>query len=228
MLSDFCLFSHVNPWHQHEGIWEPRITDFWEIFPTLRPKCPCAWHFPYLVNIQIWGNSSLPFLTKKLWHHQVQLDPGIQIISDIKMYLFSLVLWVSGPTFLCRGFTIRQALEFSHLSPPPLPLLYSSLLSSLTWPAATVSCLVSWPLSLLPTVHSPHDVCMHAQSCPTLCNPMDCSPLGSSVHGISQARTLGWVAISFSRRSSWPKNQIHISCAGRWILYCWATRETQY
>ena len=38
-----------------------------------------------------------------------------------------------------------------------------------------------------------------AQLCPTLCSPMDCSPPGCSVHGISQARTLEWVAISFSR-----------------------------
>ena len=44
------------------------------------------------------------------------------------------------------------------------------------------------------------------QSCPTLCGPMDCSPPGSSVHGISQARTLEWVAISFSRGSSWPRD----------------------
>ena len=41
-----------------------------------------------------------------------------------------------------------------------------------------------------------------AQSCPTLCDPMDCSPPGSSVHGILQARILVWVAISFSRGSS--------------------------
>ena len=41
---------------------------------------------------------------------------------------------------------------------------------------------------------------------PTLCDPMNCSPPGSSVHGISQARILGWVAISFSRGSSPPKN----------------------
>ena len=41
-----------------------------------------------------------------------------------------------------------------------------------------------------------------AQLCPTLCDPMDCSPPGSSVHGIFQARKLEWVAISFSRRSS--------------------------
>ena len=42
-------------------------------------------------------------------------------------------------------------------------------------------------------------VCSVAKSCPALCDPMDCSPPGSSVHGIFQARTLEWVAISFSR-----------------------------
>ena len=47
-----------------------------------------------------------------------------------------------------------------------------------------------------------------AQSCLTPCNPMDCSPPGSAVHGIRQARRLEWVAIPFSRRSSWPKDWI--------------------
>ena len=45
-----------------------------------------------------------------------------------------------------------------------------------------------------------------------LCDPMDCSPPGPSVHGISQARILEWVPISFSRGSSWPRDQTHISC----------------
>ena len=45
------------------------------------------------------------------------------------------------------------------------------------------------------------------QSCATLCNPMDCGPLGSSVHGILQAGTLEWVAIPFSRGSSLPRNR---------------------
>ena len=49
------------------------------------------------------------------------------------------------------------------------------------------------------------------QSCLTLCNPMDCSPPGSSVHGILQARILEWVAISFSKGSSWPRNQTYVS-----------------
>ena len=60
-----------------------------------------------------------------------------------------------------------------------------------------------------------------AQSCPTLCDPMDCSLPGFSVHGIFQAGILEWVAISFSRGSSWPRDWTHISCVsctGRLIL----------
>ena len=53
-------------------------------------------------------------------------------------------------------------------------------------------------------------VCVCAQSCPTLCNPMDCNPPGSSVHGIFQARILEWVAISSSRGSSPPRNRTHV------------------
>ena len=67
--------------------------------------------------------------------------------------------------------------------------------------------------------------CSVAQSCPTFCNPMDYSSPGSSVHGILQARILEWVAIPFSKGSSWPRNQICISCLGRWVLYHRATRE---
>ena len=52
----------------------------------------------------------------------------------------------------------------------------------------------------------------------TSCNNMDCSPPGSSVHGISQARILEWVAISFSRGSSRPRDQTHVFClAGRFF-----------
>ena len=54
---------------------------------------------------------------------------------------------------------------------------------------------------------------------------MDCSPPGSFVHEISQARILEWVAISFPKRSSQPRGWTHISCIGRQILYHSATRE---
>jgi len=55
--------------------------------------------------------------------------------------------------------------------------------------------------------------------------PMDCSPPGFSVHGISQAGILEWVAISSSMGSSRPRDWTGISCIGRWILYHWATWE---
>ena len=67
-----------------------------------------------------------------------------------------------------------------------------------------------------------------AQLCPTLCYPVDCSPPGSSVHGILQARILEWVAISFSRGSSWPRDQTQISrIAGR-HFNLWAMREASW
>ena len=50
------------------------------------------------------------------------------------------------------------------------------------------------------------------QSCLTLCDPIDCSPAGSSVHGILQARTLGWVAMPFSWGSSPPSDQTLVPC----------------
>ena len=60
-------------------------------------------------------------------------------------------------------------------------------------------------------------VCVCTHSRPTLCDPMDCSPPGSSVHVIFQARILEWVAISSSRESSQTRDQTHvshISCIG--------------
>ena len=64
-----------------------------------------------------------------------------------------------------------------------------------------------------------------AQSCPTLRDPMDCSPPGSSVHGILQARTLEWVAIPFSRGSSQPRDWTWVSCIAGRFFTIWATRE---
>ena len=61
-----------------------------------------------------------------------------------------------------------------------------------------------------------------AQSCPTLCDPMDCSPVGSSVHGILQARLLVQVAVSSPTGSSSHRDQTcvsFVSCFGRLILY---------
>ena len=71
-------------------------------------------------------------------------------------------------------------------------------------------------------------VCLVALSYSALCNLMNCSLPGSSVHRILQGRILEWVAIPFSRGSSRPRGQTHISCIsciGKQILYHWTTWE---
>ena len=64
-----------------------------------------------------------------------------------------------------------------------------------------------------------------AQLCPTLCNPMDCSLPGNSVHGILQARILEWVAIPFSKGSSQFRDWTWVSCIAGRFFTVWATRE---
>ena len=77
-----------------------------------------------------------------------------------------------------------------------------------------------FPICSLPAMHM---YLLVAQSCLTLCDSMDCSPLVFSVHGILHARLLVWVAIPFSRGSSWPRDQSWIShIAGRFFTV-WAT-----
>ena len=63
------------------------------------------------------------------------------------------------------------------------------------------------------------------QLCPTLCNPVDCSPPGSFVCGILQARILEWVAISFSRASSRHRDRTQVFCIAGRRFNLWATRE---
>ena len=86
-----------------------------------------------------------------------------------------------------------------------------------------------FPLDTLESPFGPHltiiVACVDAKSlqlCPTLCNPMDCSPPGSSVQGVLQARILEWVAMLSSRGSFQPMDRIcisYVSCIGRQVLY---------
>ena len=64
-----------------------------------------------------------------------------------------------------------------------------------------------------------------AQLCPTLFDPVDCSPPGFSVHGKSQARILEWVAISSSRGSSQPRDRTRVSCSANRFFTIRVTRE---
>ena len=90
----------------------------------------------------------------------------------------------------------------------------------------------TWLLGLSPPLldgengkHRALRYCEVAQSCPTLCDPIVRNPPGSSIHGILQARVLEWVAISFSRGSSQPRDQTQLSCIAGRRFTIWATRE---
>ena len=69
--------------------------------------------------------------------------------------------------------------------------------------------------------------CLAAQLCLTFCTSMDCSPPGSSVHGILQTRVLEWGAILFSRGSSQPRDWTGVSCIAGSFFTAWAIREAQ-
>ena len=112
-----------------------------------------------------------------------------------------------------------------------LGILTSVLLCFLS---ANVCCMQCSFVLVLPTLIC--CCCLVTQSCDsvnwatqsTLWNSMDCSLPGSSVHGISQTRIVGWVAISFSRGSSQTRGQICFSGIDRHVLYHWATREVTF
>ena len=115
-----------------------------------------------------------------------------------------------------------QGWSFSLKADPP------SSCSQSTWTPARLSERI-WLMEWSPTCLGIHlklgrisilwGVCVCVQLCPTLCDLMGCKPSRLlSVHGILQAGILEWVAISYSRESSQPRNRTHISCAGRQIL----------
>ena len=109
-------------------------------------------------------------------------------------------------------------LEAMISSPCQIPDLTACKITTST----NISTLIHFAVKLFP-LDTGVLMCPCAQSCLTLCDPMDCCPPGSPVHGILQARILEWVAISSCRRSSWPRDPTHLSWISRQILYYWAT-----
>ena len=125
----------------------------------------------------------------------------------------------SGTTFLLSSYsplsvaeTLRQTLAWESIICCTITFL----------PYLPVSLSFQFPLN-------PHEnnilPCAQSQSCPTLCDPMDCSPLVSSVHRIFQAKILQWVVISFSRGSSHPRDWTSISCTAGGFSTHWAIRK---
>ena len=132
---------------------------------------------------------------------------------------------VAHQTPLSMGFSRQEYWSGLPWLPPrdlPNPGIKPSSLTFPTLEAGSLPLTITWevPYSLALVQFS-----SVAQSCLTLCDPMDCSPPGYSVQGILQTRILEWVAISYFKGSSWSRDRTQVSCiAGRFTV--WATGET--
>ena len=89
------------------------------------------------------------------------------------------------------------------------------------WVSAKGICLIFYML----VPHPERKKILVAQLCPTHCDPRDCSPPSSFVHGILQARILEWIAVPFSRGSSWPRDWTWVSCTAGRFFTIWAIKE---
>ena len=165
------------------------------------------------------------------WEEGHKLEPGYQTLNLLAPWS-----WTSQPPELWEV----QFMAFCYSSPTGLTLFSKVAIPlhippSNTWGLKLLHVLLSFISSSFIEIWLTYNFVLIstyvlvAQSCPTLCNPMDYSPQGSSVHGIFQARMLEWFAILFSRGSSLPRGRTWASCisciTGR-SFTIWATRES--
>ena len=132
------------------------------------------------------------------------------------------------------GKTIQRPIYIWHMNQPsycelcfsPPHIWLNVRLHSPSWNQnPTLSGVALYKLNYL-KVSPVHQSVRHSVVCDWhVCNPMDCSPPGSSVHGIFQARILEWVAISSSRGSSQPRDRTWVSCIEDRFFTMWPTRE---
>ena len=141
-------------------------------------------------------------------------SPPALIFPSIKAFSNELALCNRWSEYWSFSFSISPSNEYSGLI---------SFRKSNLFLMGLKSCLVTeqlWSSNELGL----YNVCVCVQSCAALHDPMDCGWPGFSVHGIFQAGMLEWVAISYSRASSWLGDPTRVSCAsyiGRWILHRW-------
>ena len=154
---------------------------------------------------------------KEMWQLNVTWCPGWAFGIKQGHFIDYPSIWVYLIFFMIilekgRPQTSNAVLTTSHLD---------RMSALLMWGLA----LITWPRRYLWGFFSAARVCANLlQLCPTLCYTMDCSPPGSSLHGILHTRTLEWVAMPSSRGSPWPRDQIcvsSVSCNGsRFFTSC--------
>ena len=176
----------------------------------------------YVIEIQ-WSIMTSPFTEVPTLSEKIYIHPSFPIISHYYFTFYQSLhfhLWA-------------KALPFPNHVSFPTKILSSGLQElvclMLLYPSPTVPWLFVLMGYLGSKVHSNVCVCvcLVAQSCPTLCNPMDCSLPGSSVHGDSPGKNTGVCCMPSSRESSQPRDQTQVShIAGRFFTI-WATREAE-
>ena len=142
-------------------------------------------------------------------------------------------VWVGLVTCFCS--TERSTINILGLSSPGLKRASSFYFSSrqlaaswkcdCRWEERSEAIMVSWAQLTSQLNATVWLRVLVTQSRLTLCDPVDCRPSGSSVHGISQARILEWAATPFSRGSSQPRDWTWVSCIAGRFFTIWATRE---
>ena len=145
-------------------------------------------------------NPGLLHCRQILYHLNHQRSPSICVSFLERSIKTRIILWVLVALVLIWSLHGRGTKSFVKVIGVWLPSFYKIMIDS----------------------DSDNEV---AQSCPTLCDPVDYKPPGSSVHGISQAITLEWVAIFFSRGSSQPRDQTQVSLTAGRCFNLWVTRE---
>ena len=162
--------------------------------------------------------------------HQTMYPPGFQPSPSAEQPEAWFPTWIHCPASVPHLHTepwaqplahSRLLLPISLWSPSRLPFATSLSASPLSWhyPRLWKRCSSGRLLSFV--------LCLVTPSCPTLCKLMDCSPPGSSVHGILQARILELVAMPSSTGSSQSGNQTQVSCIAGGFFTMWATRKAQ-
>ena len=181
------------------------IFRFWRYHsaPT-RSQCRCtsSWTFSGKPNI-LWTIWSFPHFIHVLF----------TCISSRVTFPFQSLLGLQRGSRSLRVTHVIVSKPSIH-SPHRISTRNASYLCSYRFCYKEVLCSISLSLSLS----------LVAKSCPTLASTWDCSPPSSSVHGILQARILEWVAISFSRGSSQPRDRTRVSYTAGRCFTDWATR----